>query len=123
LTQWKSPSYQLPMNYLQEGDAWNIVDSRNIIHKDFISVAVIVTKEWYAQELCYLWEAIHQKQIGMWMLIWMSLHPCLVGNDILWRCCATMPTTLSRHHPMWYFFCLYSWRKYYTAAISQMQRI
>jgi hypothetical protein len=21
LTQWKSPSYQLPMNYLQEGDA------------------------------------------------------------------------------------------------------
>lgn len=44
-------------------------DSRNIIHKEFIPVAVTITKEWDAQELCSLWEEIHQKQLDMWMLI------------------------------------------------------
>jgi len=29
-------------------------DSRNIIHKEFIPVAVTITNEWYAQELCSL---------------------------------------------------------------------
>jgi hypothetical protein len=41
-------------------------DSRNIIHKEFIPVAVTITEEWYVQEL---WDAIHQMQLDMWLLI------------------------------------------------------
>lgn len=76
-------------------------DSRNIIHKEFIPVAVTITKEWYAQELRSLWEAIHQKQTDMWMLI----PGCLPHSPDITPCDI--------------FFCLHSWRKYYTAAISK----
>jgi hypothetical protein len=33
-----------------EGDVETFFDSRNVIHKEFIPVAVTITKEWYAQE-------------------------------------------------------------------------
>jgi hypothetical protein len=56
-------------------------DSRNIIYKEFIPVAVTITEDWYAQELCSLWEAIHQKQLDMWLLI-PGCHCILVWQEL-----------------------------------------
>jgi len=105
LTWWKSPSYQWKIKCLQEGDAWDIFWQQKYhtqgIHscgsynyKGMVSPRTIFSVRSNPQET-----ARHVNANS-----WMSLHPCLVGTDKSWKCCPTMPTTFSRHHPMWHFY-------------------
>jgi hypothetical protein len=103
MTWWKSPSYLWKIKCLPEGDAWDIFWQQKYHTQGIHSCSsynywgMVCPRTMFSMR-CNPPEAARHVVANSWM----SLHPCLVGTDKSWKC-PTMPTTFSRHHPMWLF--------------------